>query len=68
MCDRGLRRPKSNADFWSTKLDENRRRDARNVTALKDLGWHVSIIWECETRDPEKLTVALDRIRLFVPG
>jgi DNA mismatch endonuclease, patch repair protein len=68
MCDRGRRRPKSNAGAWATKLEENRRRDARNIAALKELGWHVVIIWECETRDPEKLAVALDRIHLFVPG
>ena len=38
-CDRGLRRPKSNIQFWETKLAENRARDARNVSALEGPGW-----------------------------
>lgn len=63
MCDRGTRRPKTNVEFWSTKLAENRRRDGRNVSALEDLGWQVVVIWECETREPLKLAAALDRIR-----
>ena len=66
MCDRGTRRPKTNVGFWSAKLDENQRRDARNVAALKNLGWRVAAIWECETRDPGRLAVALDRLSLPV--
>ncbi len=26
-------------------------RDARNYAALKALGWHVLIIWECEVKE-----------------
>lgn len=68
MCDRGIRRPKTNAEFWSAKLAENRRRDDGNITALKGLGWQVSIIWECETRNPETLCEALDRLPFLVPS
>ena len=68
MCDRGLRRPKTNVVFWSAKLTENRRRDDGSVAALKGLGWHVSIIWECETRTPETLARALDRLLSLVPS
>jgi DNA mismatch endonuclease (patch repair protein) len=68
MCDRGIRRPKTNVAFWSAKLDENRRRDDRDVAVLQGLGWRVCIIWECDTRDPERLAETLDRIHLPVPG
>jgi DNA mismatch endonuclease (patch repair protein) len=68
MCDRGLRRPKSNVAFWSAKLDENRCRDDRNIEALKGLGWHIAVIWECETRNPETLAGALDRLRILMPS
>jgi DNA mismatch endonuclease (patch repair protein) len=67
MCDRGIRRPKTNVGFWAAKLEQNQRRDARNAAALKALGWHVAIIWECETRDPETLAAALDRIIPVAP-
>lgn len=39
--------PKSNEDFWRLKFEGNTRRDARNVTLLKEQGWRVGIVWEC---------------------
>lgn len=30
-------------------------RDARVIEQLKELGWNVVVIWECETKDPKKL-------------
>ena len=65
-CDRGLRRPKTNVNFWQTKAVENRARDARNLNELRALGWRVDVVWECETRERGRLNVALDRIASFV--
>ena len=62
MCDRGLRRPKTNIAFWSAKLAENRLRDQRNQADLRALGWHPAVIRECEARTPDTLRTALDRI------
>ena len=62
MCDRGLRRPKTNIAFWSAKLAENRLRDQRNQADLRALGWHPAVIWECEAGTPDTLRTALDRI------
>lgn len=61
-CDRGRRRPSSNRLFWNKKLDENRNRDLRNVEALQALGWETEVIWECDTRDPDRLTGVLDKL------
>ena len=44
----GSRWPKSNVQFWSTKLKSNRDRDRRNQIALGELGWSVLVVWECE--------------------
>lgn len=41
------RLPKSNTEFWRTKIDKNRARDERNIEALRKLGWRVIVIWEC---------------------
>lgn len=38
-------------EYWQPKLQANRRRDARNLRALRKLGWDVIVIWECQTRD-----------------
>lgn len=42
--------PKSNIDFWQKKFEYNISRDERNYQKLKELGWRVLIIWECEIR------------------
>ena len=44
------RLPKTNPDFWRTKIEANRARDARTASALRTLGWHVIVIWECSLR------------------
>lgn len=40
--------PKTRAEFWSRKLDENTLRDHKATAALKVLGWNVIVLWECE--------------------
>ncbi|HBO8873349.1 TPA: DNA mismatch endonuclease Vsr [Pseudomonas aeruginosa] len=47
--------PVNNASTWREKIRLNRERDQRNVAELRELGWDVLIIWECETRDPALL-------------
>jgi DNA mismatch endonuclease (patch repair protein) len=49
------RLPKSKLDFWGPKLETNRERDERNIVSLGELGWDVLIIWECQTKNREKL-------------
>jgi DNA mismatch endonuclease (patch repair protein) len=40
--------PKKNADWWATKLDENRRRDADTDRRLMSAGWSLVAVWEHE--------------------
>lgn len=42
--------PKSNINFWKKKFEYNRRRDLKNYDLLKQMGWKVIIVWECEIR------------------
>jgi len=46
-CSKG-RRPTSNVEFWNEKLDRNLARDTANITRLRDMGWQVLVVWECE--------------------
>jgi DNA mismatch endonuclease (patch repair protein) len=55
-----VRVPKSRPDYWPGKLRKNSERDARNLDALRQLGWAPEVVWECETRDPDRLR---DRLR-----
>ena len=45
---KNARIPKSNTDFWMTKLNHNVENDQRNKLLLEELGWKVITIWECE--------------------
>lgn len=51
--------PKSNTGYWLPKLEGNVERDERNIKLLKNEGWSVLVIWECETKDGAKLTARL---------
>lgn len=57
--------PKSNNDFWTTKFHNNRRRDARAIRRLRQDGYRVAVIWECERdRIRAKLRKILETCRI----
>lgn len=62
-CKEGLRKPKSNAEYWIPKIDRNKARDAEHASQLAKMGWKVLTIWECELRDLETLS---DRLQRFL--
>ena len=64
-CKLGNRMPKSRLEFWQPKLEANHKRDARLRRLLRQAGWKVLVIWECEIK---KLSEAklLDRLRGFL--
>jgi DNA mismatch endonuclease, patch repair protein len=43
--------PKTNKDFWQNKLKGNVKRDEANYAKLKEGGWKVIIVWECELKN-----------------
>ena len=47
--------PKTRQEFWLAKFESNVFRDRRNQAKLKQLGWLVLVVWECELRKPEDL-------------
>ena len=50
------RLPKSRLEFWKTKLESNKIRDARNLRALAGMNWSFLVIWECELADIQSVT------------
>lgn len=59
QCSRGRREPVTNALYWRMKIERNRRRDRRALTALRRAGWRVLVVWECQIRDRDKLAVRI---------
>ena len=47
--------PENNSEFWAAKFADNLRRDQEKLASLKEAGWDVLVVWECELRDREKL-------------
>jgi DNA mismatch endonuclease Vsr len=42
--------PKNNEEFWKQKIGRNMERDAEVHQLLKDMGWFVIDVWECELK------------------
>ena len=42
--------PASNEVYWKKKILRNVERDEVNTKALKELGWNVLVVWECELK------------------
>lgn len=49
-CVDGTRRVKSRSEYWTAKIRGNQDRDVKHVASLKNLGWKVHVLWECELR------------------
>lgn len=46
--------PKSNTEYWCKKINRNVERDKTNILHLKELGWKVLVIWECQLKKKVK--------------
>ena len=47
--------PKSNSEFWKEKIESNIVRDKKQYEELKNAGWHVIIVWECELKKKQRM-------------
>ena len=59
-CGRNVT-PKTNAKAWEHKINRNKARDRKTTRLLRQVGWTVVRIWECEL--PKSPNRCLDRIR-----
>ncbi len=46
--------PKTNTEFWLNKINSNIDRDAIKATQLRELGWQVITVWECELKKDKR--------------
>ena len=53
--------PKTRQEYWLPKFAANIERDLRKEAQLQALGWRVLLVWECETKQLEELTLRLRR-------
>ena len=53
--------PATNRVFWIEKFNKNKARDHVVETQLKTLGWRMTVVWECETKNPQTVAAAIKR-------
>ena len=42
--------PKTRTEFWLEKFDKNVKNDQIKQEKLKEMGWRVIVLWECELK------------------
>lgn len=54
--------PKTNISFWIDKFRSNRARDVKAIRALRERGYRVMVVWECQTSLAENMKHRLSKI------
>jgi DNA mismatch endonuclease, patch repair protein len=49
-CSIRIGKPRTNPERWAAKLQGNVNRDERHQKALREAGWQVLTVWECELK------------------
>jgi len=64
--------PKTNRKFWYEKIMRNQERDNQKIKLLKQEGWNIIVIWECQIKKSsdrisflEKVEEKIRRFRKF---
>ena len=60
-CPKCYREPKTNAEFWKNKIENNVKRDRKVTNELKQAGWSVIRLWECQLKKPQRFLTSIQR-------
>lgn len=53
--------PKTRTEWWTEKIQKNQERDQQEHDALRQAGWNIMTIWECQLK-PQKQSATLENI------
>lgn len=54
--------PETNKEFWEKKIGDTHKRDKNKFNQLKQLGWKVIVVWQCELKSKETKTTRLNNL------
>jgi DNA mismatch endonuclease (patch repair protein) len=57
--------PKTRPEYWEEKFSANVTRDRATVRKLKQMGWTIATVWQCQLKNPERLA---ERLHEFLEG
>lgn len=46
--------PKTRTEWWLNKINGNKRKDEESIRDLKNKGWDIIVVWECELKSSLK--------------
>lgn len=46
--------PETRTEWWKDKIEETRKRDQSAKSLLKEKGWRVFVIWECDLKQDKR--------------
>jgi len=55
--------PKTRTEFWTDKFAKNRKRDKLKEEALKEAGWNVVVLWQCQIERGEFADILCESLR-----
>jgi len=55
--------PVTRSDWWKEKIEKNKENDLKKQTLLKEAGFKVIVIWECEIKNKSIYTTIIDAIK-----
>ena len=53
--------PHTRQEYWKPKLQGNVERDATALRSLRELGWEVLVLWECQTKNMSHLQATITK-------
>lgn len=53
--------PGTRSNWWAEKIGKNQKKDNESIALLRNAGWNVIVIWECELKS-EKRDRTLQRL------
>lgn len=54
--------PATRQEYWLPKFRRTIERDEANQAKLRNTGWNVIVVWECELKDRERLGAKLSKL------
>lgn len=54
--------PETNREFWAEKIGRNTKRDDNNISQLREKGWNIIIVWQCEIGSIKNREMRLERL------
>lgn len=58
--------PHTNRQFWVSKISRNIERDESNYRLLRENGWQVVVVWECQLKPASRLERTMKEVELLL--